>query len=744
MPAYLVYLLRRCLGSPLRAGEMMAGASTREQGTLRMTRLLLSMARMVNFHLRVKPNAMFRFLVLMLGFACGAAQAMDNVTLQLKWRHQFQFAGYYAAVEKGYYRDAGLRVALVEASPGTNVVDEVVTGRAQYGVGTSELLLARRLSPVVALAVIFQHSPLIMLAREDRVGNLHELAGKDVMLERHAEELLAYLRKESLPPESLHMLSHSQNINDLIAGKVAAISAYSTSEPYLLRRKGLRTIEFSPRAVGIDFYGDNLFTSQQELDRHPERVRAFRAASLRGWDYAIKHPEEIISLILQRYNTQGLDRDMLAFEAARTIQLMRPDLIEIGYMNPGRWQHIADTYADLEMKPEGRVPENFLYDTHRQPLPLWLTPTAVIAVMAVMLLSLLALRNKRLSRQLEREIAAQENALQQLARSEEESRFMLENSADTFWKLDAQFRFTYVSEADHRVRGFETSEVIGQSLFSMLTPESLRKVQLSLVEREQAEQQGAVTGPMRFEFEIYCKDGSTVWAESHSKPLRDMDGNIVGFHGITREITEQKRYRMELLEANEQLTQQLQQIRELQGRLQEQAVRDALTGLFNRRYLDETIPRELSRAKRDGYPLAVIMVDIDHFKQINDTYGHPAGDAVIKSLAAVLAQGAREGDIASRYGGEEFVVALPRMGRESALARAEKWRAEIMQMQVRHGDFNISFTISAGVAAYPDHASDSEGLINLADRALYVCKSAGRNRVGCVEQEPVSGGGAGL
>lgn len=677
--------------------------------------------------------SILRTLVLLLAVASGAAQALDSVTLQLKWRHQFQFAGYYAALEKGYYRDAGLDVTLVEATSATNVVEEVVASRAHYGVGTSELLLARRQAPVVALAVVFQHSPLILLAREDKVGNLHQLAGRNVMLEAHAEELLAYLRKEGLPPESLRILPHRQGIGDLIDGKVAAMSAYSTTEPFLLRQAGLRTIEFSPRAVGIDFYGDNLFTSQQELKQHPERVRAFRAASLRGWEYAMKHPDEIITLILARYNTQGLDRDMLAFEASRTAQLMQAELVEIGYMNPGRWQHIADVYAELEMQATGKLPEDFIYTTTPQQLPAWLTPTASLAAVTILVLALLAQRNISLSRQLKREIAAQEEAHRQLTKSEEHSRFMLENSADTFWELDPHFRFTYVSEADFRTRGFEASQVIGETLFSMLTPDSSHKVQEGIVIRQQAEQRGEVTGPMRFEFEIYCKDGSTVWAESHSMPLRDTAGNIIGFHGVTRDITEQKRHRTELLQVNEQLARQLQEIQELQSRLQEQAIRDALTGLFNRRYLDETLPRELSCAKRDGYPLAVIMVDIDHFKQINDTYGHPGGDEVLKSLGDIFRKGAREGDISCRYGGEEFVIALPRMGIETALARAEKWRTEVDALLVRHGDLHIRFTISAGVSAYPDHATDHESLIDCADRALYIAKGDGRNRVTCFE-----------
>ena len=130
-----------------------------------------------------------------------------------------------------------------------------------------------------------------------------------------------------------------------------------------------------------------------------------------------------------------------------------------------------------------------------------------------------------------------------------------------------------------------------------------------------------------------------------------------------------------------------------------------------------------------SYPLAVIMMDIDHFKQINDTYGHPGGDEVLKSLGEIFRMGAREGDIACRYGGGEFVIVLPRMGIKAALLRAEKWRTEVDAILVRHGDLDIRFTISAGVSAYPDHAIDHESLIECADRARYKAKKDGRNRV---------------
>jgi diguanylate cyclase (GGDEF)-like protein/PAS domain S-box-containing protein len=376
----------------------------------------------------------------------------------------------------------------------------------------------------------------------------------------------------------------------------------------------------------------------------------------------------------------------------------------------------------------------FLYDeTGLKPLPAWLTRTAVLAALTILVLSVLVWRNMRLSHQLRCEIAAQEQAHRQLADIEQHTRFKLENSADIFWEMDTQFRFTYISAADYRTRGFQAAEVIGQSLLSMLTPASLRQVREEIAQLQQAEQQGQPSGPLRFEFEIYCKDGSTVWAESNSMPLRDANGHIVGYHGVTRDITAQKRHRTELIQVNTQLGQQLQEIQVLQTRLQDQAIRDALTGLFNRRYLDEALAMALDHAQRDGEPLALIMVDIDLFKHINDTHGHPAGDEVIRALGNLLRQSAREGDMACRYGGEEFIMALPRMNLESARARAEQWRQAVETLSVLYGDTHIRFTISAGVAAYPAHANEHGRLMACADLALYASKNAGRNRVTCFD-----------
>jgi diguanylate cyclase (GGDEF)-like protein/PAS domain S-box-containing protein len=292
------------------------------------------------------------------------AHSLDAVTLQLKWSHTFEFAGYYAAVEQGYYREAGLAVNIKEAQAGIDPVNEVSNGNAQYGIANSSLILEHSAGkPVVLLAVIFQHSPYQFIARQTQ--SIHDLANKPMMLEPQAKELLAYLKAEGIPLEKLNLLEHSNDPQDLINGYVNTISASSIFQPYYLDRANFNYQTYSPRAVGIDFYGDNLFTSERELKNHPERVKAFRAASLRGWQYAMEHPEEITGLIIDKY-TQRHPRQYFLFQARQMMSLMHPELVEIGEINPGRWQHIIDTYATLGLLPKNYPLDGFLYNTPRK------------------------------------------------------------------------------------------------------------------------------------------------------------------------------------------------------------------------------------------------------------------------------------------------------------------------------------------------------------------------------------------
>ena len=179
--------------------------------------------------------------------------------------------------------------------------------------------------------------------------------------------------------------------------------------------------------------------------------------------------------------------------------------------------------------------------------------------------------------------------------------------------------------------------------------------------------------------------------------------------------------------ANTELQAQLVENLKLQAQLKEQANRDPLTGLYNRRYLDSTLARELAHAKREGQPLWLVLIDIDHFKNINDQHGHQAGDEVIKQVARLLHHQARADDVVCRYGGEEFLLLLPGMPQAVALTRAEQWRQAFANTVVVHEGEQIQATLSIGMADYPLNGLTQEDLIGNADRALYRAKSQGRN-----------------
>jgi diguanylate cyclase (GGDEF)-like protein len=168
----------------------------------------------------------------------------------------------------------------------------------------------------------------------------------------------------------------------------------------------------------------------------------------------------------------------------------------------------------------------------------------------------------------------------------------------------------------------------------------------------------------------------------------------------------------------------------LRETLRQQSIRDPLTGLFNRRYLEETLEREIRRASRASRPLALFMIDLDHFKRYNDTFGHEAGDTMLREVGTFLRSMIRADDVACRYGGEEFALVLPDTTRETALTRAEKIRAAARHLNVQHqGAVLGSITLSLGMAMYPRNAETPEELLRAADMALYDAKAAGRDRV---------------
>ena len=310
--------------------------------------------------------ALLRRLIVGASLALAAshpAVALEAVSLQLKSKHQFQFAGYYQALTQGFYRDADLDVSIREGGPGIDVSEAVADGKADFGVCTASVLrdwaAGRRL---VVLAAIFQRSPaVILVARRADISSVSDLRGRTLMDTPGSDEIAAMLTREGVNYQSMLRVPHEGNPRDLLAGRADAMIAYSTSEPFVLEQLGAAYRTFAPAASGIDFYGDNLCTSEAEVKAHPDRVAAFRAASLKGWAYALANREATVDLIIRSYSNKK-SREALLFEAEHTEALVGRDPARIGEQDPARWRSIAATYRQLGLLTDDTLPAALIWD----------------------------------------------------------------------------------------------------------------------------------------------------------------------------------------------------------------------------------------------------------------------------------------------------------------------------------------------------------------------------------------------
>ncbi len=627
------------------------------------------------------------------------ADELEPVSLQLKWTHAFQFAGYYAAKELGYYREVGLDVTIKEALPGMNVIHEVISGNSQFGVGTSSLLLARKAAqPVVVLAVIFQHSPQVIISgKNSGIQSIHDLKGKHIMFESASDELLAYLKREGIPLESLNKNEHSFNVDDLIHGKIDAISAYATSEPYFLQKAGFDYQIYMPRSAGIDFYGDNLFTSEQEIREHPQRVKDFRTASLKGWAYALAHPQEIIELILNQYS-QNNSRDYLEFEVRQMTSLIRDDLIEVGYMNPGRWRHIAETYAELGIIEDGIMLDDMLYQPDSELHLLHYYPYLVSAIGLIGIGGIITVYIFNINRKLTKtltEIQAANSQLQILSTA-------IEQSPTSIVITRADTTIEYVNPFFTQETGYSRAEVIGKNpriLQSGLTPPSI--FQDMWTHLSQGEQW---TG----ELINRRKSGEIYWEQAHLAPIKDQHNQITHYVAVKLDISEHKH---------------------ALDQLQFLAHHDGLTRLPNRTLFFDRVTQGIISAQRNQTTLALMFIDLDKFKPINDQEGHAVGDQLLIEVAQRISACIRDSDSAGRIGGDEFVVLLLDVGLEdNAMHIANKIREKIYQ-PILLNEKMLSTSASIGIGLYPVHGVNEIELGKHADRAMYAAKHQGGNLV---------------
>lgn len=520
-----------------------------------------------NFRIAICLLAIFLAATAVLADSEPAGTSLDKVVLRLKWLHQFQFAGYYAAIEKGYYREAGLEVEIVEDNPEEESVQTVISGRAHFGIGGVELLLHRsRGEPVVVLAAIYQHSPLAFLvpATSD-ITNVHQLAGRRVMLEKHSAELLAYLRAEGLKMEDLEILPHTYGVNELIAGKADAISAYLSDEPFNFVEHNLEYRVFTPQSSGIDFYGDVLFTSEEQVVKYPERVAAFVNATQKGWQYAMDHPQELVDLIFNRYSQRHSHAHLL-FEAEKSKALIGREVVEIGYMNPGRWRHIAEKYNELGMLPADISLEGFIYSPESEKDLFWRRVVQVAEIIIAFLLLVFVIRMIRSHFNLEELYRKNRIANHRLQKSRKRISMLLGSMPGMAYKCEIGDKWTikYASRGCRKLTGYKPEDMVKSvraDYGSLIVPEDMARIRSEIM---RAIESGK---PYNLTYRIIDAAGQQkwVWDQGGLSGGSKKVGEAQWLEGFITDITESKKLEVENQKAIADLQQALSEIKVLRG-----------------------------------------------------------------------------------------------------------------------------------------------------------------------------------
>lgn len=760
--------------------------------------------------------------------------ALDKVVLQLKWLHQFQFAGYYAALEQGYFAEEGLDVELRERNTELSNIDQVLTGEADYGVTDSIVLLHHvQRSGIVLVAPIFQHSPNVLLSlRSSNINRPRDLIGRRLAFYDNNTDgisLLALLADQGVLEEGLIRDKLDNRIIRLINGDVDAIASYSTNEPYLLKEMGYEFNIIDPKHYGLDFYGDMFFTSATEAKNNPQRVAAMRRAVLKGWEYALDNKEELVQHILENYNTQNKTAKALHIEAQGLEPLIARHTAELGTLSPGRLEYMLGLLAKTNIIEDNLNHENFeqglarlVFDGQqvntlnlteeelsylvKHPVlrigvdPNW-PPFEYLGDNGFVLQGISSDYLKLLEELLnvEFEILGKMSWQQTLDAAEQEEIDLLPSITNTPERSRyLSFTQPYVHSpmvivTDNRVSYIaDMNELKNKRVAvakSYASHEMLAKhhpyIQLDLkdsaIEAIKAVAAGEVDAfvenlavasylirnhglanlkisgqtPYSYDISMAVQKNNPILESIIEKALLSISvqqQNAIYDRWVSVEVAEKFPWRQVLLPVlalslvllllgfytvylfnfnskmqriNNWLKKTERELKEKNSQLEQVSITDKLTNIYNRHYLDKVLSEQFSLALRHNRPMSLALFDLDHFKKVNDTFGHPVGDKVLKVFAKLVQENIRKTDVFGRWGGEEFLLVFPETNKEQAYLAVEKIRLALQAYKFEEG---FQQTVSAGIVEAEESLTLNEMLL-LVDKKLYLAKGTGRNKV---------------
>jgi len=804
---------------------------------------------------------MIKFFLLFIIFCTSLYASTSKVSLQLQWKNQFQFAGYYIAKEKGFYSDVGLDVDIKEYKNGINIVDDVVSGKSTYGIGRSSILIDRNnKKPIVLFGALFQTSPLVLLSTDPQIKEVYNLKNKKIMITRDAKQsaaILAMLLSEGIKTNEFKTQKHSFNYKDLINKKTDAMSSYVSNEAYFLDKQNIKYTMFDPKDYGFDFYEDIIFTSEKEMKQNPNRVKAFRDASIKGWLWALNNIEESSKILYEKCNSQKKSLDSLIYEGKVIKKLSLVNGVPFFSINKEKIKSIAKVFQ-IRGLLNGKCDINdFVYEYKK-----------------VIKIGVLAKRGKEatlrrwnpLAKYLDTEfeyynfeiIPLDFEQLQQSVRDKKID-FVITNTM-YYVILEARYGISRIATLlNSDIYGTKALKRFGGVIFTSSTNKNVNNIEdikhkkFAAVSRysfggwimayEELVENGLDLDDLKLSFlgthdavvnavlkgsaevgtvrtdtlERMEKEGKIKLSDIKVISLHDYDNfpymvstklypewpiaklthtsdhlsnkllaklvsyeagksdlNISNLEGWTVPLDYSavhrtlKKLRLEpysnvnvsfedviktysvylivstiiaiLLIAgiiyyriyNKALDiavkEKTKELIKANQKLKVLANTDYLTGISNRAHFMKFAKKYFEVAKRNNEKLQVLSLDLDYFKNINDTYGHQAGDCVLKKFAQKTSELLRKSDLFGRTGGEEFCIVLQNTSADGAKMFAKRICESIEDMHMDCEDNILTITVSIGVAALEDESS-IEDIIKKSDIALYEAKENGRNQV---------------
>ena len=801
---------------------------------------------------------------------------METISLQLSWLHQFQFAGFYMAKEKGFYEEVGLHVEIKEYQNGIDTVSDVLSQKSTYGVGKSSLVIDRAENKnIVALMALSQSSPSILITVDPHIKTLFNLKNKKIMMtggEASSVAITAMLLSNGLSPQDIILQQHSFNIQDLTTSKTDAMACYISNEPFLLNNHNIEHTIFDPKDYGFDFYGDILFTSEDEIKHHEQRVRDFYSASKKGWEWAFENIKESAKLIQEKYNSQHKSLEALMYEGYALKKLAFTEDKEFGIVEEKRFADIANIYKLSGLLKNGYHIEGFIDPlklskkivkigvlSHRgdkSSLKIWeKTADFLSQIIDTKHFVIVPLTFNELddnTRKKEVDFVAT-NPMHYI---QLEQRYGISRIATIGTKYNDKFYTKYGSVIFTRTDNAaiqKLTDVEGKSVGAVdphsfggyisalkelknngIEPKDFKKisflqthdnvvnavlnksVEVGIIRTtilEKMEQEGLLNlkdikilgkkefnnFPILSSTELYPEWAFSQLPHTSERLANDVlsvliktssDANIMHelnwktpldyskIHAILKElklypydnddftledvlikykplfvmllvtfllgviaITYIKKLNSQLLARTQEVEtfnntleheveQRTKELKLLSEKLRELANTDELTKIDNRRHFFQLATQYFYTAKRNQTELFILSLDIDFFKHINDTYGHNAGDEILKLFAKNIKEMMRESDVFGRIGGEEFCICLQNTNLEGAVTFAEKIRSRIEHTYYRHSrEELLHVTVSIGISGLYPTDTEIFDSANRADKALYIAKNNGRNQV---------------